>query len=250
MPRGDNVTNVRNVVQQTSDYDQFSFIESNRDQSRGHVEALKRAYEEMGNFTKVQPILVNDRYQIIDGQHRFTACKELGLPIFFTVVAGLGVKEARNMNLLHRSWRVDDFAHSYATDGDPNYIKYIQLKEDYGFSHSILMAYITGHADRSGTLKDFREGNLVVEDEAGVRSRLDKLAGVGEYTNLVNNREFGYAMLKAMNVEDYDQKRMVKKVRLHGDAVLKRLGAVDDNLRQLEEVYNYGMRGDNRVRLF
>lgn len=244
-----------NLVQQTQDYEQFTFLNANRDQNRGHIESLKRAFEEVGNLTKVQPILVNDRYQIIDGQHRFIACKELGLPIFFTVVSGLGVREARSMNILHRPWRTEDYAKSYAETGDQNYTKYLELKEDYGLSHSIILAYVfdvsTGNAGgNSAAFRTFREGNLVIEDEVGVRARLDKLAELGEFTNLVNHRSFALAMLKIMNGENYNQRRMVNKVRIAGERLLKKYAIVEDNLRMLEEIYNYGQAEANRSRLY
>lgn len=241
--------NVNNVVQETMDYEQFSFIESNREQSRGHIEALKTAFDEVGNLTRVQPILVNERYQIIDGQHRFTACKELGLPIYFTVVPGLGVAEARNMNILHRTWKIEDFARSYALGGDVNYQKYLTLMEDYGFNHSIVLIYLHNR-DMKGAFKQFRNGEFVMEDEAGARERLDKLAQVGEFTGLVKDIPFATALLKSMNVDGYSQKHMLKKLRLHGETMLKRYGSVVDNQRQLEEIYNYMLREDSRIRLY
>lgn len=241
--------NLTNVVQESSDYEQFVFLETNREQSRGHIEALKTAYEEIGNLTRVQPILVNDRYEIIDGQHRFIACKELGLPIYFTQVPGLGVAEARSINILHRGWTADDFAKSYAASGDVNYQTYLQLREDYGFSHSVMLAYLYP-TDIKGHFRSFRNGELVIEDEEAARERLDRLAELGEYTKLVNNREFALAVLRASKAEGYDQRRMVRKVRLHGDSLLKRWSSVEDNMRMLEEIYNYAMQENSRIRLY
>lgn len=241
--------NSENVVQQTSNYDQFRFIENNREQNRGHIEALKVAFEEMGNLTQVQPILVNERFQIIDGQHRFTAAQELGQPIHFTVVSGLGVAEARNMNILHRQWTVEDFARSYALGGDPNYQKYLRLKEEYGFNHSILLTYIY-NTKLDGQFKKFRSGEFVLEDENGARERLDKLTEAGQYTNLVKDKPFAKAFLNVTNIPGYDHRRMLKKLRLNGELMLKRMGSIADNQRQLEEVYNYGMREGNRIRLY
>jgi hypothetical protein len=76
----ENATATQGGIQVTSDYDQFVIMEANREQNRGHIEAIKAAFGEMGNLTRVQPILVNERFEIIDGQHRFIACKELGEP--------------------------------------------------------------------------------------------------------------------------------------------------------------------------
>lgn len=237
-----------NVVQQTTNYDQFSFIENNRETNRGHVEALKTAFEEMGNLTQVQPILVNDRFQIIDGQHRFIAAMELGTPIFFTVVSGLGVSEARNMNILHRRWGVMDYARSYALGGDKNYQKYLNLLEDYGYVHTITLEYVYG-GDLKGIFKKFREGDFVLEDEKGARERLDKLALVHEVTALAKTAPFARAFLKAMKVEDFSVKHFIKKVQLHPD-ILQRMSGIADNLRMIETVYNFGLHEQNKIRLY
>lgn len=246
MPQGNTI--VRNVVQSSTDYDQFQFIDANRELARGHIETLKNAFEEVGNLTRVQPILVNDQYQIIDGQHRFIACKELGLPIYFTMVDGLGVREARSMNILHKNWDSDDFARSYALTGDTNYQTYLDLKDDYGFAHSILLYAING-TDIKGSFKGFREGNLVIGDLPTIRKRLDILASIGEHTSLVSNREFGQSIIRISETEGYDHKRMLTKLAAHADT-LKRMGTMEDNIRQLEDVYNYKVAQRNRARFF
>lgn len=240
-----------NVVQSSTDYDKFEFLVANRAQSRGHIEAIKRSFEENGNLTLVQPILINEKFQIIDGQHRFTACSELGEPIYYTMVPGLGVSEARSMNILHRNWTSDDYAASYANTGDKNYQTYLKLKEDYGVSHSILLAYIANsnnHSER--VFKNFREGNLVVEDVEKTKQRLDNLAEIGQYTDLVKSRNFALGMLRMMASENYDQKRMVSKVVLYGESQLKNYTNMSDTLHQLEEIYNFRQTEANRVRLY
>lgn len=238
-----------NQVNRTTNYDQFVFLEANRDQSRGHVEALKRAFDEIGNLTRVQPILVNDNMEIIDGQHRFVACKELGEPIFYTVVPGLGVNDARQMNILHRGWTIEDFARSYAAAGDPNYQKYLELREDYGFNHSILMNYITNSQGSGGEYKEFRVGNFVMPDIQEVRSRLTRLAEAGEFVPMVSDRYFARAFLRAQQVEGYDHKRMLRKLELHQN-LLRRYASTEDYLRMLEEIYNHQMQESSRLRLY
>jgi hypothetical protein len=244
------MANLSNVVQETTDYDKFRFINSNREQSRGHIEAVKQAFEEYGNLTKVQPILVNDRYEIVDGQHRYTAAKELGQPIHYTVVPGLGVQEARAMNILHRQWTAEDFAHSYAATGNPHYVKYLQLKEEFSFGHAVMVIYIEGQDRGRGALKRFREGNFTIEDLNASMIRLAQLEEVGEYTKLARNRAFAMAYLRIIQNPEYNHSHFIKKLELHGDAILKSYGTAEDNLRQIEEVYNYKMNAGNRVRLY
>jgi len=239
---------MENVVQQTIDYDQFNFIENNREQSQGHIWALKEAFTTVGNLTRVQPILVNERFDIIDGQHRFTAARELGEPIFYTVVPGLGINEARSMNILHRAWAVEDFARSYALGGNSNYQKYLQLKEDYGFNHSTLLNYIH-NSDTKGIFAEFRVGDFVIPDESVVRQRLDILAVVAEITPLAKNKPFAIAILKASQVDGFSVKQLIKKLTLHGN-LLYRMSNLGDNARMIEDIYNHGLREDNRLRLY
>lgn len=238
-------------IKVSSNYDEFRFIEANREQKRGHVESLKKAFEEVGNLTKVQPILVNENMEIIDGQHRFTACQELNEPIYYTQVDGLRVGDARKMNVLHRGWLIEDYAQSFAKT-DPNYRKYLDIKEDYGFSHGNTLVYIlnTDSKDKArGIGKTFRSGEFVLEDEKGARERLEKLAEVGQYVTFVNDISFARAILRVINLEGFDFKRLLHKLELHQN-LLRRYATIEDYLRMLEEIYNFQMAETNRVRLY
>lgn len=236
-------------VQVTKDYNQFRFIESNREPNRGHIEVLKSAFEENGNLTANQPILVNENMEIIDGQHRFTACVELGMPIYYIQTPGLTVRDARQMNILHKGWGVDDYARSYAIAGDNNYRKYLELKEDYGFGHSILLAYISNATEKSKIFKNFREGEFTFTDQDGARERLDRLTEVSQFVPFAGDKNFARAFLKVMTIESYDHKRMLRKLELHQN-LLHRFVNVEDYQRMLEDIYNYQMQEGNRLRLF
>jgi hypothetical protein len=237
-----------NQVQSTTNYGLFQFMDSNRDTNRGHIEALKAAFEESGNFTQVQPILVNENFQIIDGQHRFVACQELGVPIYYTQVAGLGVEDARKMNVLHRKWFGIDYAKSYAEAGDTNYQRFLQLMEDYGFSITTTITYCLG-SDPQGVFKSFRNGGFVLEDENGARERLEKLQQVQEFVTFGTNEAFTRALLKVIQLENYDHRRMLRKLAANPQ-LIRQMGTVQEMLRMLEDVYNYNMSEANRLRFF
>ena len=73
-------------MQETKDYGKFTFLTANRPIHRGHVNKLKKSLTEYG-FLDSQPITVTPDFRIIDGQHRFIACKEMGLPVKFVEVS-------------------------------------------------------------------------------------------------------------------------------------------------------------------
>lgn len=237
-------------IQVTRDYDRFQLMESNREQSRGHVEALKAAFEEMGNLTRVQPILVNERMEIIDGQHRFTACKELEEPIYYTQVSGLGVRDARQMNILHRNWQLADYARSYAIGGDANYQRYLQLLDQHEFGHSVTLYYCKG-SKAKGAFREFRQGGftLTPEEMQQAGERLDKLAAVREHTAIADSIPFALAYLNAMNNENFDQNRFLARLE-RSPHLLTRQAGVPEYLRVIEDLYNHNMGAENRVRLF
>jgi len=71
-------------MNQTTDYDKFKFLELNRNICKSHVENLIKLNKERNRF-HLFPIVVDEDMNIIDGQHRYTACKQSELPVFYIV---------------------------------------------------------------------------------------------------------------------------------------------------------------------
>lgn len=229
---------MENVIQSTSNYAQFKSLTNNRNISPRHVEDIKIAIEETGNLTKVVPVLVNENYQIIDGQHRFMACQELGMPVYFTMVQGLNIDHARSMNVLQRNWLVSDFAESYANAGNINYKRYLDLKS-YGFNHSITLAStLNTTTERQNMFKRFKSGDLEISKEAfdKANKELGQLAEIAQITP-VKTKSMGLAFLVAMRSENYDHQTMLTKLKKKADS-MESFQTQKDNLRQIEDIYN------------
>lgn len=56
----------------TKDYSKFKHLEGNRNIVKPHLKRLKASMEKNYLFS---PILINEKHEIIDGQHRFEVCK-------------------------------------------------------------------------------------------------------------------------------------------------------------------------------
>ncbi len=69
-------------IKMTTDYTIFKKADLNRDIDRGHVKKIKRELE-MENNLHLKPIICNKHMEVIYGQHRLEAAKELGFPIFY-----------------------------------------------------------------------------------------------------------------------------------------------------------------------
>ena len=62
-----------NHVLSTTDYAKFKTLQGNRDVNKLHVSRLKESFK---TAYLLSPIVVNQYYEIIDGQHRYEAAKE------------------------------------------------------------------------------------------------------------------------------------------------------------------------------
>ena len=101
----------------TTDYDQFKFIDNNR--QADHVKALTVSFKER---YVPNAILCNEKMEIIDGQNRFLAAKELGLPIYYYCIQGLGIYDVASLNSYGKNWNNRDFARMWAGLGKKAYI--------------------------------------------------------------------------------------------------------------------------------
>lgn len=241
---------LHNVIQETTNYSRFNLMDANRNVLESHKDSIKASIEEHGNFTEFVPIMVNERMEIIDGQHRFVALKELGLPIYYVMTKGTGVKEARNMNKLNKPWGMLDWARSYASSGYKSYQNYLILHDEYPTIHpSTLIKYATNEV-RMGMNKSFREGNLVFPEQAldGARERLEAYLSFVEAQPIADYSAMADALLLAMDADGYNHNRMISKIRMYRG--LKRLKNRNDCLRQLEDIYNYSTSEANRLRLY
>jgi len=75
-----------NKVYVTKDLGMFSSIDGNRVPNLIHVKRLTDSLRKYG--MKCNPILVNEKMQVIDGQHRLLAAKEIKCEIYFIIIPG------------------------------------------------------------------------------------------------------------------------------------------------------------------
>lgn len=103
---------------ETRNYSKFKFIETNRNLTERKV--LKDSIIKYG-YLKSQPITVNSDFKIIDGQNRFSICKELGLPIIYEI-SDIDANELMIvLNTTSAVWRLNEFIHHYAKRGFDGY---------------------------------------------------------------------------------------------------------------------------------
>lgn len=237
----------------STDYDKFKILTSNRKVSKAHVRALVRSMEANPELFEFRPILVNEAMFIIDGQHRFTAAQQLGLPVWYVVGKDLTIKDTQAMNMNQRNWTPIDFARSHAALGKEEYQKYLKFREEYHhFEHGIVMGLLTGGlGGNSVTSNKFKNGDLVVDDLENSEDTADQLEEVlGVVKPIMSAHQSAgllQAALRMMRHEDYNHEQFIKHLKQQVE--IRYRPNAKEYLRDLEDIYNYNMK-TNRTRFF
>lgn len=168
------------MAESTKDYKKFKYMGGNRRVSKQRVETLAKSMALFPEIFPVRPILVNERFEIIDGQHRYNAAKKMGIPVWYEVAEGIGQKEALHLNQNQANWTLIDYARSYAYSGNPDYKEYLRVLEAHpSFPTHIIMGYIGGNLRNNAAR--FRSGEFKASTVAIGEVFLDYLKDVAQY---------------------------------------------------------------------
>lgn len=140
-------------VLSTKNYKQFNILAYNRQLNRSLVNHLTESIEKHGYFSG-KPIIVDKNFNIIDGQHRFEACRHLKLPILYTVTQVDPQEAMIALNSNQVSWKMIDYIRSWADSGKKCYVDLINFdtENSFGITNSVLI-YFDASADKNSYAK-------------------------------------------------------------------------------------------------
>lgn len=229
-------------IESTYEYGRFRFIEGNR--SVDHAEKIEKSIRSSGLL--IQPILVDENMRIIEGQNRYTACVNLGLPIYYVVQEGIGLNEVKDLNSASKNWNTRNYIHSYAAgDKKLDYIYIEQLMKQFPWATNRAINFaVNGFA---GSMKsNVRNGNLrcsEVEYNRAVnaldyanqfRGFIDEMSGSKEF--------YIVAVLFCFFCEAVDNDYLLTKFKKYHKS-LSPIVDINSAILQIEnKVYNYQMR--------
>lgn len=121
-----------NQLCKTFNYSQFKLANYNRNIDLKHVQQLVN--EEKSGHKLLSPIIVNEKMQIIDGQHRLVALKQLKKPVEYIVRPGTAKADVVSINNSQRRWSPITWIESYANAGNADYryfLNFLQNHKEY-----------------------------------------------------------------------------------------------------------------------
>ncbi|ENZ02560.1 hypothetical protein HMPREF1092_01795 [Clostridium thermobutyricum] len=189
----------------------------------------------------VIPILVNERFEIIDGMHRYESIKYLKLPLYYYIVQGYNIEDVKKANLVSCNWNIDDYLNMFTKLGKSEYKKFKDIKDKYEISTTQILDVIsTIERKPNKELKfSFQDGTFQFNNYLEVINFFDSLCDFKEFDHY-RTRQFIKAFLKLYTYEEYSHKLMHEKLnRLFSK--LKRQHTYSDYISLLvTDIYHYG----------
>jgi hypothetical protein len=238
-------------IQQTMRFSQFKILKGNRAVNEAHLRSLIKSIKNQ-NRLKNNPIIVNEKMEVIDGQHRLLSAKELETQVYYTVAKEADLETAQLLNLDNRSWGIKDYLESYIKLDRGDYRGLKTFSEKYGISISMSILLLNSNSMKkdSAYMRNFKDGKFIIDswDEAvDMAEKLNELKPYLENDSIVNDREFVNAIKEVLEIAKIEV--LVKRFRTSG-TIIERSGWKKNYLRQLEDVYNFGLREKNRIRFY
>jgi len=224
------------VIKSTSDYKKFKPLSGNRKVNEPHLKRLRKSME---NKVLISPVIVNENFEVIDGQHRIQVLKEMSSPVHYLMVKGYGLNEMQLLNSASRNWAADDFLNAYIEAGNPEYVKYKQFKDKYGWGHNECMRILSGDELRS--IDSFRNGKLKIHNISQVIEWAERIEMIKPYYDGIKRRAFIYAMIKLFKNPNYNHATFLGKLQ-YQSARLVDCTNVDQYTLLIEDIYNYRNR--------
>lgn len=236
------------TIQQTDNYDWFQFITGNRVVSRRKVDRIKNDVNNGLNLFPYCPIIVNrsedDKFLIIDGQHRFVASKELEHPIHYVVAHNIPLRDVARMNNNTDKWSNNDFLDCYIRLGIEDY----QVLRDFLKSHKVSLRQgigllATGKVAGGGHLSArFKDGEFRVKHLEAAKELIelvDHLFGIYVFSR---DNKLIEAVRRLHKANRWDLEVMKDKLKKHRH-MMEKQSSVKTYMYLIEQIYNVQNRG-------
>ena len=224
---------MKKQVNTTKDYHLFKPLDGNRVINELNRKRILRSMRDNYLFTV---IIVNENYEIIDGQHRFECIKELGLTMNYIICENYGLREVQVLNANSKDWTLEDYMESYCDLGYPEYIKYKAFRDKYKISQSSAIVLLSG--DGSGTTIEFKEGNYEIKRYVKACKVATLLNSSLEYYEGSKRRSYIYAILDIFGKSGFRPDEYLHKLSLQRH-VMYDCGTVEQYKELIERIYNY-----------
>lgn len=234
-------------MEKETNYNKFKFFEFNREISQAHVEKIKKSIKENG-YLHSKPITVNKDFYITDGQHRFIACKQMNLPIFYVVEDCTDNKLIINLNATNKNWTMKDYVKFYAiSEQKQDFIRLLTTSNMLNVSILDVLT-LSGFKQGENTTNKVRTGTLVFTDDNANKAYYN----LQFVKKVLENIRFPYSVRIARGILDLDLLKNYSRDRLlvqtlNYSTKAYKCQSYIDYTNMFIEIYNYNVKSKNNL---
>ena len=233
---------------ETTNYNQFEFLQDNREVTQNHVKKIASSFEKYGQLV---PILCsklnNGKLYIIDGQYRFSAAKNLNLPIKYSVHDNLKGDDVTEINVTQKKFNNLDWIKRYAKQNIKDYklllYNYENYKKTFGISTIVELFF------------DFDKKTLPLSIALRTGKYKINVTKGTEIINIIlksyavtNNKNFLKRIFaRAIQLFLHQNKNKFKLKHFLKNLSVKKLNVYhlkDDTYNEIKNVYNYNLKNE------
>ncbi len=243
---------MQKVIRETTEYDKFTaFVGQPKERATKNYRKLIDSINKHGG--NLVPVLVDNKFNIIDGNTRHYACEQCKKPIRYEVIDATDVENLEMMRILNSTstkWNIDNFIEFYAKGYEKEeFITFRAFKQDKIAGISVYEAFVDGLSTENiekGILPDYINYSKVAERFHVFNSIKEACEGRAQETGLAR----AVMALEREGTVKYPE--LYRAVKSYWDKALKKqetkkTGAVDSACQALNVVYNYNKKRDTPI---
>ena len=234
----------------TTNFNDFSLIDSNRPPDWNKVEALRKELRRK-NLTKEYPLVMNSkaaskrRYGldgtkigVVDGQHRFLSCKLEGIRMYYQVSDNVTLDDIPRAAAMQKSWKMTDYIHHHATNGKQPYMLLRSYMERNNFSPCTAVTILCGDRSTHVTNK-LKNGEMKISRNWTVANRFaEAINELHDFIPFNKQARFVEAYLMCFTNKKFSHTKMITKLEYLSSRV-KKMSDTYSHLEQLDNLYNF-----------
>lgn len=233
----------------TKDYGIFKRLVGNRDIPESRISKIVESIQTIGWVHN--PIIVNEKMEVIDGQGRLTALQRLKMPIEYIIAEGAGNKECIYMNMNMVNWKLSDFIKSYAEQGNENYQRLLSLMQRYANGNLDIISTAVYRLSRSKH-REIKQGILQLTEDQ-YRAAVPRLEYIKPLLESINDKKLPGSIVTLMQTLVYyfdypevDKERLAYSVEKYIYNATPWVLNTDCE-REVENCYNYGLNLEKKL---
>lgn len=231
-------------IHRTTDYSKFRISKENRniDTTKPSVKRLRKSMQIYG-WLIAFPMMCRengDGLVIVDGQHRFTVARELGIPVRYAIDET--DVDVSWVNQAQESWKPVDYLNRWVKAGKKDYMEVAELREYYPNVPLGMCAGLLAGTYSFGNVRDrFESGEYKVKTKGlayRIANAYEKIIAINKEARSSN---FLKALYACYYVDDFDPDRLIDSCQKRPH-MIQGFSKLNDCLELIEEIYNYSLK--------